>query len=372
MPALRASIAIVLVLVAQEPDSPADYKHLIDSYLKSSAGSAPAALLKWSPERIQEAVIDAVTPRKAVQKAPFYPAASREDLVRWLQAAALAHLEAARLAVRNQRSDLAARLLVSGRTLITRLRSIVDPRRRATLVGAEVRAIDGGPAFAARWFAAGGELLHGTVHLASAHDHFTAAVDAYPKDARIRLGFGTVNEMEAADTLLEVIATHGPPNRMRQDAETYRRRLLRDAASAFEMTLKLNPGEVEARVRLGRTMMLQNRRREATAALDAVRSSKPPPSLTYLACTLLALLQHQSGRAKEAERLYLEALAAWPDGQRAAVGLSHARWLQGHLLTTDFLHRPARRRPDPWAEYSLGQFSRVDGSIAGLRKVIWP
>jgi hypothetical protein len=119
-------------------------------------------------------------------------------------------------------------------------------------------------------------------------------------------------------------------------------------------------------------MMLQNRRREATVTLEAVRSAKPSPPLTYLACTLLALLQHQNGRAKEAERLYLEALAAWPDGQRAAVGLSHARWLQGQLLTTDFLHRPADRRPDPWASYSLGQFARADGSIAELRQAVWP
>ena len=116
-------------------------------------------------------------------------------------------------------------------------------------------------------------------------------------------------------------------------------------------------------------MMLQNRRREATATLEVVRSSKPSPRLMYLTCTLLALLQHKNGRAKEAERLYLEALAAWPDGQRAAIGLSHARWLQGQLLTTDFLHRPPDRRPDPWAAYSLGQFSRVDASIAELRKV---
>jgi tetratricopeptide (TPR) repeat protein len=371
MRALFASIAAVLALGAQDARSPDHYKQLIDEYLAAGTAKVPTALLAWPPVNLQAAVVETLAPRKAEQKAPFYPAASREGLVRWLEAAALAHLEAARRAIRNDRSDQAAWLLASGRILITRLRSIV-PRRRASLVGAELRAVETVPTFAARWLVAGGELLHGTTQLVAAHAHFEAAMDAYPKDPRIRLGFGTVNEMEAANTLLEVIAMHGPPSRLRQDAETYRRLLLRDAASAYEMTLKLNPGEAEARVRLGRTMMLQNRRREATVTLEAVRSAKPSPPLTYLACTLLALLQHQNGRAKEAERLYLEALAAWPDGQRAAVGLSHARWLQGQLLTTDFLHRPADRRPDPWASYSLGQFARADGSIAELRQAVWP
>jgi tetratricopeptide (TPR) repeat protein len=372
MTALFASIAAVLALAGQDARSPEQYKQLIDEYLAAGTANVPTALLAWPPDPLRDAIAETITPRKAEQKSPFYPAASREDLIRWLEAAAMAHLEAARLAVRNDRSDQAVWLLASGRTLITRLRSIIDPRRRRTLVGAELAATETGPAFAARWFTAGGELLHGTPRLAAAHVHFEAAMDAYPKDPAIQLGFGTINELEAADSLLEIVATHGPPNRTRQDAETRRRRLLRDAASAYEMTLKLNPAEVEARVRLGRTMMLQNRRREATATLDVVRSTKPSPALTYLACTLLALLQHQSGRAKEAERLYLEALAIWPDGQRAAVGLSHARWLQGQLLTTDFLHRPPDRRPDPWAPYSLGQFTRVDASIAALRKTIWP
>lgn len=372
MTALFASIAAVLALAGQGARSPDEYKRLIDEYVASGAATVHAALLGWPPDPLQDAVVETITPRKAEQKAPFYPAASREDLVRWLQAAAMAHLEAARLAVRNDRSDQAAWLLASGRTVITRLRSIVDPRRRRTLVGTALRTTDTEPGFAAGWFVAAGELLHGTPRLPAAHTHFEAAMDAYPKDPRIQLGFGTVNELEAADSLLEIVATHGPPNRTRQDAETRRRLLLREAASAYEMTLKLNPAEIEARVRLGRTMMLQNRRREATATLEVVRSSKPSPPLTYLACTLLALLQHQNGRAKEAERLYLEALAAWPDGQRAAVGLSHARWLQGQLLTADFLHRPPDRRPDPWAAYSLGQFTRVEASVAALRKAIWP
>lgn len=369
MTALVASLAAVLALAGQSARTPDDYKRLIDQYRASGTATVPVALLAWPSDVLQDAVVQAIAPRKAE---PFYPAETRDDLMRWLETAAMAHLEAARLAVRRDRSDQAAWLMASGRTLITRLRSIVDPRRRRTLDGPTIRTSETAPAFAARWFAAGGELLQGTPWLAAAHAHLEAAMDAYPKDPRIRLAFGTVNEMEAANSLLAIVATHGPPTRTRQDAETLRRRLLRDAASAYEMTLKLNPGDAEARVRLGRTMLLQNRRREATATLEAVRSSKPTPPFMYLACTLLALLQHQSGRAKEAERLYLEALAAWPGGQRAAVGLSHARWLQGHLLTTDFLHRPPDRRPDPWAAYSLGQFTRVDASIAELRKTIWP
>ncbi len=370
--ALLPQLAVVVLIAIPQGEAAADYKRLIDTYLESGDKRVPEALAEWPQPRLEAAVTDMVTPRKPEQTMPYYPASTRDDLVRWLEAAAMAHLEGARLAVRNGRSNDAARLLVSGRTLITRLRSILDPRRRGTLVGAELRIIEGGPRFAARWFAAGGELLHGTEQVRVAHDHFTAAVDAYPKDARLQLGFGTVNEMEAGNMVLEVAATIGPPNRARQEAETYRRTLLRHAAGAYETSLKLNPADVEARVRLGRTMMLQNRRREATATLEAVRSSKPSPRLMYLTCTLLALLQHKNGRAKEAERLYLEALAAWPDGQRAAVGLSHARWLQGQLLTTDFLHRPADRQPDPWAAYSLGQFTRVDASIAELRTALWP
>jgi tetratricopeptide (TPR) repeat protein len=372
MAPLFVSIVVVLAAAAQSGRTPADYQRLIDSYVKSGDESVPAALLQWPPDELQLAVVEMTTAAKPELKAPYHPASSREDLMRWLEAAALAHLEAARLAVRNHRSAYAIRLLASGRTLVTRLRSIVDPRRRRTLVGAQIRSTETGPSFAAGWLAAGGELLHGTEQLSAAYTHLSAAVDAYPKDARLQLGFGTVNEMQAENALLEVVATLGPPTRARQEAESYRRRLLRDAVTAYETTLKVNPADGEARLRLGRTMMLQNRRREAAATLEVLHASKPSPPLMYLACTLLALLQHQNGRAKEAERLYVEALDVWPDGQRAAVGLSHVRWLQGQLLTTDFLHRPPDRRPDPWAAYSLGQFTRLDASIADLRKAVWP
>ncbi len=352
MTRLLAALASVILVAGPQGDDPAtDYKRLIDEYLASGVDRVPKALLEWPHDRLLMAVSEMVGDRKTAPDAV---------LIRWLETAATAHLEAARLALRSQQPGPAVLQVEAGRMHI----------HRVVLDAGATRAPD--HAFAARWLAAGGGVLHAAGDLGSAARYFDFAVGLYPGDTALRLGLGTVQEMLGSSSGLTYLASHGPPGRGRQDAESYRRRLLALAVEAYEASLKLDPNQPEAWLRLGRTQLLQNRRREAAATLENIRSAKQSPSLLYLACTLLARIEHEAGRAANAERLYLEALAAWPDAQRAALGLSHARWLQGQPLTTDFLHRPPDRRPDPWTTYSLGQVDRLDASIAGLRKELWP
>jgi tetratricopeptide (TPR) repeat protein len=338
-----ALASVVLVAGPQDVDPATDYKRLIDEYSASGADSVPKALLRWPYDRLLVALEETVSDRKPTRDAPFHPAVTFDGLFRWLGGAATAHLEAARLAFQNREQGSAVWQIDAGRMQIHRLVLVAEATRtqRKTLTAGELRAIEAGHAFAARWLAAGGILLHGTGDLGSAARHFDFAVGLYPNDAALRLGLGTVQEMAGGSTALTYLASHGPPGRGRQDAEHYRRRLLSLAVEAYGASLKLDPNQPEGRLRLGRTQLLQNRRREAAATLESVRSAKPSPSFVYQACTLLARIQHEAGRAANAERLYLEALAAWPDGQRAAIGLSHDALAPGTAAHDRFPAPPA-------------------------------
>jgi hypothetical protein len=366
MTILPAALAFT-ILAFQGQHGAVDYRRLIDDYAATGGARAPRELMTWPAAALVDAVAEVLGPHPA-PRGPFHPFSTLDALLRWLEAAALVHLEAGWLEAHANRPGRAAPFVESGRMLIDRLRALV--RENGAALGGGRKAAD---LFAARWLAAGGALLQGTTDLATAHRHFALAVKAYPRDPQLRLGLGTVSELTAANATLTVLSESSARVDHSREAYHYRRALLLEAEEQFAAALNLDPSLHEARLRMGRVLMLFKRRTEAAAQLEPIRTAKPTPELTYLACTLLARAMHEQGRGADAERLYQEALAARPDGQRAAVGLSHARWLQGLPVTTAFLRRAGvEYLPDPWTLYGLGQAPALPEAIAGLRKLVLP
>lgn len=151
-----------------------------------------------------------------------------------------------------------------------------------------------------------------------------------------------------------------------------------NAEKSYRQALALRPGLHEARVRLGRTLQLLGCEDEAVRELQAVVNGAPGTLDRYLAHLFLGRARETAGRVADAVAEYQAALQAEPDGQAAAVALSHAlhRAGRGHESVEALragVDRAGRRRAiDPWWPYLAGQWDDPDVLLEALRAEVAP
>ena len=138
-------------------------------------------------------------------------------------------------------------------------------------------------------------------------------------------------------------------------------RLRDEADRALREALALDPGAGEARLHLGRLLLVKGRLDEAAPILEQVERQAGDDRLRYLARLFLGRLAEQRGSHDDAAGFYRRALEAWPDSQAARLGLS---------LAVDIASGPTAARPvvaaslaesrrpdraaDPWWLYPFG------------------
>jgi tetratricopeptide (TPR) repeat protein len=131
-----------------------------------------------------------------------------------------------------------------------------------------------------------------------------------------------------------------------------------EAERLFRRALKINPGIVEARVRLARLLDLRNRHQEAAAELTTAFATNPTGMVAFYAHLFAGRAAQALGRLEEARHHYEEAGTLFPDAQSALLASS-----QVALLGSDV---PAALAPlqrlgaasaavtaDPWWHYHL-------------------
>jgi len=174
-----------------------------------------------------------------------------------------------------------------------------------------------------------------------------AAFEA-PRDSEVQLVLGCVASGLATEKALQ-----------HRDSDATRAR--ESAEKAFRDAVALDPEMHEARLRLAKLLLDENRAIDAEPLLAEVDAKATDGRQRYLACLFLGRAAEHRGRSEEAIRSYRRALEAWPDSQAARLGLAHAlekssgpgasRELVGALLD------PSRRPPglsDPWFLYPIG------------------
>jgi tetratricopeptide (TPR) repeat protein len=207
----------------------------------------------------------------------------------------------------------------------------------------------------------------------------------YPGDAMIRLAQGSLEELRA--TAVEVMATQ-PPGRMAMTgAASWRRssQLMRweKAEEHYRAALKLDPSLVEARVRLGRVLMLRGKAKDARRELEEARALFPDAAsvpafgaemvVPYLGLMFLGDAIEGDGDAAAALTVYQEVARRFPDCQSGALALSRAYEASGDrpaalaALRTLGRVQAARQCVDPWWTYNLGQGYRFGLLIRQLR-----
>jgi len=153
---------------------------------------------------------------------------------------------------------------------------------------------------------------------------------------------------------------------------------LRNASETYEAALRLDPSLTEARLRLGRLLVVTGFLDAAVPHLERARREAPEGFLAYLAALFLGAAREQQRSWDVAADCYRAALAEYPESQTAYLALGHVLELAGHPdegwadVRRMFGEDSAPRNPerDPWWVYFDGQFWQVQHRIDRMRDMM--
>jgi len=151
---------------------------------------------------------------------------------------------------------------------------------------------------------------------------------------------------------------------------------LKTAERHYRQALILSPTEIEARLRLGRVLVLRDDA-EGMKVLGQIDQRAEMP-YQYLARLFEGETLEKRGDMAEAERRYTMAASIVPTAQSAYVALAHLRHARGaRAEAADDVRSSARARDvpdtaDPWFWYSRGMAWRAVGYVEDLRRMIQP
>jgi tetratricopeptide (TPR) repeat protein len=205
-----------------------------------------------------------------------------------------------------------------------------------------------------------------------------AGLKRYPDDALLLLARGATLEcmsriLQDSFSAAEFASSSGARHdRLWEEAGTARRRLVA-AEKCYRQALAVRPGLHHARVRLGRVLQLLGRTEDSIRELEGVLAAAPEARDRYLAHLFLGCAHEESRRLDRAAAEYEQALRVVPDGQAAAVALSHAlhglgRWPASVDTLRAGVDRAGRRQTvDPWWPYVAGQSETPAAMFEALR-----
>ena len=133
---------------------------------------------------------------------------------------------------------------------------------------------------------------------------------------------------------------------------------LRDAESMFRRALAQAPEHFEARLRLGRVLLMRGRARDAAEELRRANAAAPDELMKYYAAMFLGGAEEALGNFDAADDLYSRASTLYPNAQSPHVArssLARRRGdLAGALAGIERVFELAAHYPDgddPWWDY---------------------
>jgi tetratricopeptide (TPR) repeat protein len=230
---------------------------------------------------------------------------------------------------------------------------------------------------ARRWTVAMALQSLGDGCLLEALRHADAGLASFKNDPALLIASGRVHETIATRALQSLGAGTNPmevPGPLRQGSGALDRHgQLSLARSSFEKALEGGADLLEARLRLGRVLSLLGKPEEARATLEPLLEGSRPAWLLYLAHLFLGQLGELDGDQDGAERHYRAAVEADPNGQVAAVALSHELLLAGDpagsraVLSRSLVLGESRSGDYYWG-YKLDAAERANIWFADLRE----
>jgi tetratricopeptide (TPR) repeat protein len=201
--------------------------------------------------------------------------------------------------------------------------------------------------FTRAWYRATLTALVQDLQLADAASHLDTALKRFPDDAPLQVEAGcyweAVARVRSQVTKGIFSGASGSINK---------------AAARFGRALALDPGFVEARVRLGHVLLAQKSWAAASRELIPVYDAAVDPSLAYLVAMFLGRAEEQSGQLESAVSRYRRAAELCPYAQSPLLAMSRLARQTGdragaRRVLDCVMSLPAdeTRRWDPWLEY---------------------
>jgi hypothetical protein len=326
--ALALSVLVVTLAAGQAPaEGDAEYLKLVNDYARNDSAAAVAAVARWPESRVKAAV-------RTLDKRAIH------DRTR---AAVMLHTEAALGEAANQRESFHVEV---ARSFVSRLdRSDRD--------------------FLARWHA------------------LMAALDCVrndPRRAQLEINQGLsvdakhpyVNLVSGA--LLEYGIAQREPNLRGQwsvsaELDIAFHKQLQQAAQTYRVILSGRPDFMEARLRLGWVLTVNDSSHAAREQLESVAAQATNADVSYLAHMFLAALHERDDHPADAAREYEAAMHVAPY-QSSLVALIRTAAAAGEpdrarALAADLPLMVAAGRDDPWNSYNY--CFTGDALFTGLR-----
>jgi len=208
-----------------------------------------------------------------------------------------------------------------------------------------------------------------------------AGLKLFPKDGPLIMSVGIASETDAFFAPKPAPRTPGLLPSIIRERETEALRLksiLDTARGEYAAAVATAPGLFEARLRLGRVLWRLGQAEAARPHIEAVVSGSTNVDLRYLAHLFLGQIHEDRSQWPEAEQQYRQALDLQPGSQRAAVALSHMRFVQGDTgsardTLTAYIEsvRPGAG-VDPWVSYLVIQSPEGEAMLAELGRGLRP
>jgi tetratricopeptide (TPR) repeat protein len=257
---------------------------------------------------------------------------------------------------------------------------MVSPSARASLhFGAALELVDvlrrEGPKgqddpFVLAWWRTVAVVLAERQETVTAPFFMERGVSQFPRDAEIILMGGALRELLASPWIQD-----GPEGEYIRELHGSEAENLRRAESYYRDALKINPGLVEARVRLGHVLQQQRRHELAIAELQRTPDDQGPPPLRFFRYMFLGEAQEGLNRIDAARDAYEHALELYPGAQSACLALGRIERRIGNRAAAvaaidRLLERPPieQGREDPWRQYfTAGLVHRAAEMLDELR-----
>jgi hypothetical protein len=186
-------------------------------------------------------------------------------------------------------------------------------------------------------------------------DYLDDGLNAFPDDSDMLLSAGGRNELTWWNAAQN-------PQRDPSDRSRAGENLLNDARRYLQKSVDANPKAIEARIRLGRVLMLLGRYDAAGEQLTGP-SQSGQPAFEYLRLLFLGDLRERQNDPAGAIVAYEEAIGLTPSPQSARLAVAEVSHSMGRRTDAARVAIQAMSTPsnenDPWWGYQRGQWWRL-------------
>ena len=208
------------------------------------------------------------------------------------------------------------------------------------------------------WYRGAAAHFVGTRAFGDLELHLLEAERVLPRDAGIMFHRGVLHEMFASPTAQGMLESAALPTGTRFVIGSPEQELRRAEAS-LRRALGLEPGFLEARLRLGRVLEQLGQHGQAAAELGRVAGNTGDKLLLYYARLFLGSAEEALGHADEARKCYEGATALYPGALSARLALAQVVRQSGDQSSAVRIVQEALKNPDaggisasdPWLQY---------------------